>query len=218
MGFGFTRPTGSLHADSGLFMERSLEEAFADPKHEVLYNPLTPDYHDLKAWIYSDRCLWTRQGYVGLTDERQMHYNDLQLFSHNFIPRIEVRNDPQPDDPPISERREQCELVLNQIANENGFDADWYRCNANLTQVSKASRSVVHRDHEFPHWNLIIYLSEFNGGRTYVDNEPCPDPKENMIVTFEGREMRHWHEPPAGIEDNRFIIVATYMPRAIDAE
>ena len=225
MGFGFSvdpDATGfNKHAEAGLSPIRSPEEAFGEPKYEILHNPLTDEYYELKDWVTADEITFTRQGYTGLQDEVLMPYNYLELFGHTLLgrPVIEVgeKYRVEREDHYRSPKRELAATVLQQIGHANGFEPEIYRMNINLTKCTKAARSIIHRDHDFDHWNLIIYLSTFHGGRTYVDNEPCPEPREDLIVTFEGKDTLHWHEPPEGIDDNRFILVATYMPREIDS-
>ena len=206
------------HDESGLKQKRDPETVFSDPKHELLFNPHTEEYHELKAFALSNDCLFSRQTFTAKYDEEWMPYNDLTLYSHTLQNRPALEQHFDPDSALAkyeSPKKDLAHTVLQQIANENGFDAEIFRININLTQCSKASRSIVHRDHEFPHWNLLIYLNTWYGGITYVDNEPCPAPQEDMIVTFEGFETMHWHEPPAGFGDERIVLVATYMPREI---
>ena len=62
--------------------------------------------------------------------------------------------------------------------------------------------SQPHEDHDFPHHNLIVYLTD-TGGETFVENE-SHDPKEDDVILFTGE---HYMKRP--VKDRRIILVAT---------
>ena len=83
-----------------------------------------------------------------------------------------------------------------------------YRANANLlpppSSFLKSKRTMEHVDHNFPHKNLLIYLTNA-GGRTIVGNE-AHDPKEDDIVMFPG----FMHCVETSHTKNRVVLVATF--------
>ena len=64
--------------------------------------------------------------------------------------------------------------------------------------------SVPHEDHEYPHKNMLIYLTDA-GGSTFVEGEEFA-PEEDDVIIFEGI---HWHELPK--QKRRVVLVMTYI-------
>lgn len=191
---------------------------FREPRYEVLYNPLTPEYLQLKEFIFSGECMWGRQPSTVAPIDEPNEWNQLPLMGHCVMDRL----DGSPENwlrPPITPNPELFWTVWEQICNANGFTYKPHRCCVNLTRASKARRSAKHKDHHFPHWNMIIYLTHFHGGHTYVDSEKIPFPTdgpEDYIVTFDGLDYHHFHEPPEGIDDERIALVLTYDPLPLE--
>lgn len=81
----------------------------------------------------------------------------------------------------------------------------FHRINVNLTFPTESGLpSETHKDHEFEHENMLIYLTD-NGGSTVVENE-IYEPREDDIICFPG--LNHYMYPPK--TGGRVIIVATY--------
>jgi len=85
-----------------------------------------------------------------------------------------------------------------------------YRINANAVHpVESNILTVPHNDHEFPHKNMLIYLTN-TGGDTIVFDEGGKKhhftPVEDDIVVFEGL---HCMVPPKS--GRRVVLVATYL-------
>ena len=80
------------------------------------------------------------------------------------------------------------------------------RCAANAIEPSTLENviSVPHVDHNFPHKNMLIYLTDA-GGSTFVEGEEFA-PEEDDVIIFEGI---HWHELPK--KERRVVLVMTYI-------
>lgn len=99
-------------------------------------------------------------------------------------------------------------MVENQLAYKKIF-----RANLNLTWYNGTEHTEPHRDHEWPHYNFIMYLNTCEQGQTIV----WPDdfstsyliPSEQYTaVAF--RERWHAHRfPPMGAK--RVVFVVTYI-------
>ena len=67
--------------------------------------------------------------------------------------------------------------------------------------------SVPHQDHEnLPHKNLLIYLTDCDGGETRVEGNEF-FAKEDDIITWDSQY--HNHRPPS--TQRRIVLVATYL-------
>ena len=57
---------------------------------------------------------------------------------------------------------------------------------------------------DFPHKNMLIYLTDA-GGSTFVEGEEFA-PEEDDVIMFEGL---HWHKLPR--KERRVVLVMTYI-------
>ena len=80
----------------------------------------------------------------------------------------------------------------------------FYRININATEPGMKGYGYPHVDHEFPHKNLIVYLTD-SGGQTVCEGEVY-NPEEDDIITFEGRNYQ-------GLSNTkrRIVVVANYL-------
>ena len=118
---------------------------------------------------------------------------------------------------PPSYLYEHAMQVFTEICEYNGFSFDPVRIALNFTTASKAATSVIHTDHKFPHWIIVVYFTDFYGGHTWIDNRRGPDPAEDAVVTFDGINKHH-HEPPVGLDDRRIIMMMSYKPKELEKE
>ena len=96
------------------------------------------------------------------------------------------------------------ERVFREIVYANGIDPQViYRMNANAVDAGKGY-TAAHTDHDFPHQNLIIYLTDA-GGETIVEGSKPKPPLEDDIATFSGI---HYHKMPK--KKRRVVLIATY--------
>lgn len=96
--------------------------------------------------------------------------------------------------------------VLTDIINHNGIRVNYLlRASVNAIEplITNPVVSVDHVDHEFPHQNLIIYLTDA-GGATHCEGY-THDPCEDDIIQFKGM---HCHDLP--LNKRRVVFVATY--------
>ena len=169
---------------------------------KLLKNVLTPDYLELKNIVLSENFNWfygTSQHHNDPCEEGRIH---MSYYRHGFLGRPEMTGFQSVD----SQYTEKNILVLHQILRSNNlFRPNGYfflRSCANCTHPDQSGQlSASHVDHEFPHWNLLIYLE--GGGRTFVESEEHT-PKEDDIILFKGR---HYMERPK--RGRRVVLVST---------
>ena len=176
---------------------------------KILNNPQTSNYADLKNFILGDSFPWFWNDhfvYKGNTDyfKDGTDAQDIPFFTHSFLNRPKHTGEKYPtvNSPHIGP----VSNVVNEIFDFNSIKVKCvYRMNANLMQPQKGNqKTFAHIDHDFPHKNLIVYLTNV-GGET-VCGEERHDPKENDIISFEGI---HYNMLPK--KGRRIVLVATYL-------
>ena len=187
--------------------------SFLEPNYEVLDNPVSADYLSLKKSVLSEVCEWSFSLCTAGARALPPYQAILPLFSHTVLDRSDW------DERGYAGRKrmdnsgyyDHTKFVLEEICHANGFHPEFHRIAFNFTQFSRAQGCPIHRDHEFPHYQMIVYLTDFMGGWTWVDGQRCPDPKEDGVICFDGSQMHH-HEPPYAPGDRRVVIAATFKP------
>ena len=176
-----------------------------------LETPDTPEYSDFKKLVMSANFGWSYNsmatGYSKYVAGNG--YSDLAFYSHSFL------HGPSPShglySKVNSEHIDLAEIFLDQIFSLNNLKVEVvYRINANAVHpVESNILTVPHNDHEFPHKNMLIYLTN-TGGDTIVFDEGGKKhhftPVEDDIVVFEGL---HCMVPPK--KGRRVVIVVTYL-------
>ena len=188
-----------------------------------LKNPKTTEYHNLKKLILSAALPWTYlkettpstnnllDGYektVKKYIKEGVKIINPPMYSHTFLLRASNRflypkvQSTFLDDISFM----YCDILnanMDTIGKSFGMMC---RCNANAVEPSKKNHGVTkpHLDHEFPHKNMLIYLTDA-GGSTFVEGEEFA-PEEDDVIIFEGM---HWHELPR--EERRVVLVMTYV-------
>tara|TARA_R100001443_G_scaffold60061_1_gene70424 strand:- start:42 stop:581 length:540 start_codon:yes stop_codon:yes gene_type:complete len=170
-----------------------------------LNNNKTPQYEKLKDLVLSPIFPWFNAPSHGENPESSFRY-----FSHIFLSR------PNQGSPLYSESKSQYTPLVNDVLTEIFFMNNMemnisclYRANANLlppvpSSFLKSKRTMEHVDHDFPHNNLLIYLTDA-GGKTIVGNE-SHDPKEDDIIMFPG--LMHCIE--TSHTKDRVVLVVTF--------
>ena len=186
---------------------------------EVLKNPLTPNYHKLKEIILSDKFNWENIiSTLDVVSNTEGHIH-MPVDIHTFIPRPETtqeynntgslsRKIGDAERESKSEYVDLCVTVMNEILDYSNLFGTYifHRAAANCTYADEGIQlSEPHIDHNFPHNNLLVYLTN-SGGETFVEGEKF-NPKEDDVIVFEGR---HYMKRP--IKDKRIVLVATFMP------
>ncbi len=158
-----------------------------------LRNPFSPEYAELKSLVLGSDFAW----FYDKNEKDNFHF-----YSHVFLDRPEFKKYSIPKSPYL----DLFSTVLEQIFDYNNLSVSLvYRMNANAVdpQPNAPQSTISHVDHEFPHENLLIYLTDA-GGPTVADSK-AREPMEDDIVIFKG--YHHHHLPKT---QRRVVLVATY--------
>ena len=159
---------------------------------KVLDNPITPNYLQLKDIVLSPSFPWL---YTLSTK--------MPFYSHVFLDRPENVKFSNPQ----SEFLGLNLKVLDEIIQHNNlFDRYFFlRSNANCVHADSGEQfSEPHIDHRFPHFNLLVYLTnEGDGGETIGEDEKF-HPQANNIILFKGKH--HMKRPCVG---RRVVLIST---------
>ena len=174
-----------------------------------LKNPLTTSYKSFKEYVLGDQFpwFWWEESTKGLNVDG---YDNFGFFSHSFLTR--------PGENGFLYSRQNCQFLNNahhvflEIIKENDIKVEAiHRMNANCIIPTKEQKySSPHVDHEFPHKNCLIYMTNAGGnlcvfGEDGRRNEHSP--KEDDIIMFDGN-LKHCPKPPK--QGRRISIVITY--------
>jgi hypothetical protein len=182
-------------------------------------NPKTELYNQIKKHIKSSDFPWFYNSDSTVSDiqvnSNSDNYQNLPFYSHKFIsrPKMDFDNGSRYLFPEVtSNLTELYYPILEEIFNYNNIKIGCLlRFNANCVHPSGIDKTTVpHVDHNFPHKNIIIYLTD-SGGDTilYDDNKKVKSihsPKEDDIIIFQGV---HAITPPR--KERRIIFVATFI-------
>lgn len=175
-----------------------------------LSNPRTQNYFALKQmvndetfpWFYYPSSVKQKEKYPGHTNHPSYIHTFLERPWNNMTKLYpEVR----------SGSMEYIGEVFAEIARENNFVINCLlrACVNCIEPIDNPQLSIPHVDHDFPHNNLIIYLSDA-GGETVVYNDNIVEehhPKEDDIILF--RSSLHCYRPSS--KKRRLVLVATYI-------
>ena len=111
-----------------------------------------------------------------------------------------------------SEIFSEVQVMLNQIFQRNSINPSViYRINLNVSSSCSIKKSSYHTDLEIPHNVFIIYMSDFDGGETYViegGEEKVVSPEEDDVLFFDG-SLKHSFSPPSG-NKRRIVMVVNF--------
>jgi len=173
---------------------------------KVLKNPKTQLYLNVKRMILSEHFSWFWQKTTIVEDEKidEKKYHNISCYSHTFLTRPE---DNKKYSSPSSNYLDEVSEVFKEILDHNNIRINTFiRMNANCThQYSKVLNCIPHTDHEFPHNNIIMYLSD-SGGSTIVNSHEY-SPSEDDVIVFGGE--RHYYQTPR--HGRRVVLVATFL-------
>ena len=128
-----------------------------------LETPDTGDYAGLKELILGPHFGWSHNAKATPYMENTRSYQDLSFYSHAFLhgpsPRHGLYSKAN------SEYLPNVETVIGQIFELNNVKMNVvYRINANAVHPVEGNvLTVPHTDHEFPHKNMLIYLTNTGG-------------------------------------------------------
>ena len=187
-----------------------------------LKNPKTSNYHNIKKFILSPVFPWTycaestpstngeldnykRSSRRHLKEDVKIH--NTRMYTHTFLLRsgTDILY-ATPESSYIKDILPIYHDIFNvnyEVMKDFGMMC---RCNANSFEPSKKNHGVTkpHLDHEFPHKNMLIYLTDA-GGNTFVEDKEFA-PEEDDVIIFEGL---HWHQLPK--HKRRVVLVMTYV-------
>ena len=154
-----------------------------------LTNLKTENYQNLKNIIFSPSFKWQYE------DSK----TGMPFYSHTLLERPDGKYSEV-----MSEHTELAAKVVDEILRQNQIQYKFFlRTNVNCVHPDNdVQESLRHVDHNFPHINVILYLSN-SGGKTHCGEE-FHDPKEDDAILMTGE---HWMERPK--VGRRIILVNT---------
>lgn len=171
---------------------------------KVLQNPTTNLYHNFRNLVLSGDFAW----YYGIsTDTSEVNapgHIHVEYYGHDFVCRPEALSYSEPVSPFVNQNIQ----VLREIIDHNNLFESYIftRTAANCTFPNEGAQlSHPHVDHNFPHFNLIVYLTD-TGGETFIEDKVY-NPKIHDVILFRGK---HYMKRPT--RDRRIILVATILP------
>tara|TARA_B100001113_G_scaffold316514_1_gene283333 strand:- start:10 stop:543 length:534 start_codon:yes stop_codon:yes gene_type:complete len=171
-----------------------------------LANAKTELYRQCKELIYDENFPWyfTKRTLAPDLQYDRTKYREISFFTHSLLVRPHSSTGHRY---PIqqSEYLEHFERMLMEIFELNQIQIGcFFRVCLNLVYPSGGRQlTIPHKDHFYPHKNVLVYLTD-SGGETYCEGD-VHDPVEDDVIIFEGE---HYHKLP---ENNaRIVLVATY--------
>ena len=171
---------------------------------KVLQNPTTNLYHRFRNLVLSGDFAWHYGMSTDTKEENPPGHMHMEFYGHTFVTRPEATYYSESTSPFINESLQ----VLREIIDYNKLFESYIftRAAANCTFPNEGAQlSHPHVDHNFPHFNLIVYLTD-TGGETFVEDE-IHNPKIHDVILFRGK---HYMKRPT--RDRRVILVATILP------
>ena len=171
---------------------------------KVLQNPTTNLYHRFRNLVLSGDFAWHYGMSTDTEEENPPGHMHMEFYGHTFVTRQEATYYSESTSVFTSDSIE----VLREIIDYNKLFESYVftRAAANCTFPNEGAQlSQPHVDHNFPHFNLIVYLTD-TGGETFVEDE-IHIPKIHDVILFRGK---HYMKRPT--RDRRIILVATILP------
>tara|TARA_R100000008_G_scaffold9987_1_gene5019 strand:- start:55 stop:684 length:630 start_codon:yes stop_codon:yes gene_type:complete len=179
-----------------------------------LKNPLTENYLEMKRKVFNEfNWEWIHASfphdYHNPNPDRHINPG---FYGHQILANPDRTNRIYPHPWTNSPYLELVSNVIREIFDYNQISVDCiFRINFNACgpESGSAQETIPHTDHDFPHSNMIGYLSDV-GGRTFVkkeNREEYHEPHEDEIITFPG--LLHWQEVPK--KGRRIVFVVTYQ-------
>ena len=105
------------------------------------------------------------------------------------------------------------ETLFKRFCEENNIKVNHVlRASINTTVYDPAEVSDIHIDHDFPHYNFLLYLNEFDNGCTIIydkDDNVIKKivPKKYDAVVFDGERHANQH---CAVGQRRVVLVITF--------
>ena len=185
---------------------------------QKLINPKTETYKLVKEFALSPEFPWFYVENATPQDVSNSEFQTVPFYSHVLIARPKWQgiggNYMFPE--PQSEQLGQFYPLLEEILVANEIPVTTLlRYNVNCTHPQSDDRlSVPHRDHPYPHKNIIVYLEGEGDTVCFPDDIDAPtwanansfSPQQDDVVVFEGL---HCMRPPE--TGRRVVLVATFL-------
>jgi hypothetical protein len=194
----------------------------------------TPVYvHDIEDKVINDVIFgpnfpWYWQDYQTTSDDetvrnslpiqlrdRIMFHNGPYL-SHTLLKRaqsdIETHND-RPDDHYSIYWRMFLEIFHRFTIKNNIKYTNIFRANLNLTWHSSNAHTAPHLDHEWPHNNFIMYLTNCTDGKTIIWTDDFSTNSLVPCIKYTASTFKqHWHAQQSPLPGTkRIVFVVTYI-------
>ena len=172
-------------------------------------NPKTQLYTEFKSFVLSKSFSWYWYQESMPFDSPNDEYHNVPFLSHLFMERPESTESKFP--------KVNCDYVPTlsklflEILKHNNIDVRCFlRMNANCVLSSdRVLNTIPHVDHNYPHKNIVIYLTD-SGGNIVVNNE-IHDPKEDDVIVFDGQEHYVQTPKPSKFSTRRIVLLATFI-------
>ena len=174
-----------------------------------LQNPKTEVYFNLKNHFISKWFPWYyHKSTLPEGSEVDDGHDEFPFFSYEILTRPGCNGDlySKVNGP---EFIDDVNSFFSEVCFFNGIDPKTIlRINVNLTiPTEKNLPSPLHTDHNFPHKNMLVYITPTHDGHTIVDGIEHPMDEDSILI-FDG-SLLHCHLPPT--TDRRIVLVITYI-------
>jgi hypothetical protein len=153
-------------------------------------------------FVLSDRFPWYSQPTTS---------NRFMFFGHTLMNR-------NPEVKPVngiinSQYYFMFEQLFARFCEENDIKVNnILRACVNTTLYDPAEVNEIHVDHDFEHYNFLMYLNEFDNGQTLIYDKDdnivqTIFPKKYDVVIFGGERHAHRH---CGVGQKRVVLVITF--------
>jgi hypothetical protein len=140
-----------------------------------------------------------------------MATKNFPCLTHNIM----LRTDKQTEGEPWSPHYEEGKRLFLRLCESNGISVNTiYRIAFNLTFADPSKHGDPHNDHaEFSHKIMIVYLTKFDAGETYIFDEAGGNiigtikPEKDKFVVFDGGMHAQGFCRP---QQFRMVLVATF--------
>ena len=174
---------------------------------QKLNNPLTDTYRKFKSVVFGEDFpwFWFPSTTYNPQDGKYRGHEDHGYYTHTLL------NKPGIDDIFFAKQNSQVLPLANNVAAEilsfnNIIPKVFYRLSVNCEHPTDSGwPDLPHYDHEFPHHNMLIYLTSCNKGYTSVQGKKYFG-EEDDVILFNGE---HFNAPPR--KDRRIVMVTTFM-------
>jgi len=171
---------------------------------KTLNNNCSENYKALKGVIHSQDFPWFWSEFS--TDNAAVPgYSDISIYYHSFLRRPDAGHlkFPEVTSPQLVGL---ASTVLDEILSCNGITVNSFLriCVNAVHPMREQVLTVPHVDHEFDHFNCLVYLSNSDGDTIAGDHRSTPAEDKAVLMTGE-----HYHETPT--TSRRVVLVGTFL-------